>query len=79
MAKISAHGAEEAARITTRHGMYTRLFALTSDGRVLARYTKPHATNFIILYRNVYVPQHDDRKLELLAGIAARMGYKVVK
>jgi hypothetical protein len=79
MAKIGANSAKEVARITAKHGIYTRLYVLTSDGRVLSRYTKPHTTNFVILYRNVSVPEHKDRQYTLLERIAARMGYQLVK
>jgi hypothetical protein len=77
MARINAHKATEVARITATFGRNTRLFIMTSDGRVLTRFTKPSGTNYNLLYRNLSVPSKAERRRSVLIQIANRMGYKL--
>jgi hypothetical protein len=52
MAKISAYGAREVARCYTGRSIERRLWVMTSDGRILSRFTNP-ATEFYLVTRGV--------------------------
>ena len=54
MAKISANGAHEVARIkATFSGNHTRIFVITSDGRVLGRWTGDLNSGYVVILRNI--------------------------
>lgn len=52
MAKINAYGAREVARCTSGRAELRRLWVMTSDGRILVRYTSP-GTEFSLMSRGV--------------------------
>jgi len=76
MAKISANGATEVARVTTRnrHG-YRYIWVMTSDGRVLQRCTDQQiGSGYTVLRRRI---QPGDRSEVFLRTLAQRHGHTI--
>jgi len=76
MAKISANGATEVARInvTRADGGYTYVWVMTSDGRVLSR-ARGTGDGYTVAQRGL---RRNLRTREVLLRIAAIRGYRVV-
>jgi len=62
MAKINAYGAHEIARCHSGQAELRRLWVLTSDGRILTRFTSP-ATEFTLHRRHMPAPKRNDAGL----------------
>ena len=76
MAKISANGAHEVARINvTSPAGYPYLWVMCSDGRVLSRATGELSDGYTVAQRGL---RRSLRTREALLRIALIRGYKVV-
>ena len=75
MAKISAHGAHEVARIkaTIPGNHYSQLFVIASDGRVLSRYTD--ISSGYRIYGRIKDPSK--RTAEFLRVLLEKRGYHI--
>jgi len=78
MAKISANGAHEVARIkvTTPGNNYGQLFVVASDGRVLTRYTDGISSGYRIYGR---IKDPSKRTGEFLRVLLEKRGYHIVE
>jgi hypothetical protein len=75
MAKISANGATEKARIKTKSpGGYEYLWVMTSDGRVLRRVIGEVSTGYTVFRRN----WRGDRTQAVLSVMAAGLGHTII-
>jgi hypothetical protein len=75
MAKINARGAREVARFTVASGNTRQLFVLTSDGRVLHRYTGELSTGYSIYGR---IRDEQKRNSAFLRDLLTRRGYEIL-
>jgi hypothetical protein len=77
MAKISARGATEVARlrVTNGAGKFPRLFVMTSDGRILTRLTGELGTGYTVA---TIVQSARNRNESYLRGYVLNRGYVVV-
>jgi hypothetical protein len=74
MAKITAHGASEVARVYARSASGTPyVYVMCSDGRILQRWDHP-GSGFREAYDNIPVPKRTE---DYLAGIIRRQGWTV--
>lgn len=78
MAKITAHGAREVARIkvTTPGNNYKQLFVIASDGRVLTRYTDGISNGYRIYGR---IKDERKRNSAFLRDLLIRRGFTIVE
>ncbi len=78
MAKTSANGATEVARLTVQpEGLdFQMIYVLCSDGRVLKRVRVEHGSGYSVRGR-IRIPK--DRTAEFLAVIARRDGMAIVE
>ena len=78
MAKISAYGAHEVARIrvTTPGNNYGQLFVIASDGRVLTRFTDGISNGYRVYGR---IKDPSKRTGEFLTGLLEKRGYQIVE
>ena len=76
MAKISANGAHEVARIRAiSPAGYTYIWIMTSDGRVLTRTTGELSDGYTVAHRGL---RRSLRTREALLRIAQIRGYRVI-
>jgi hypothetical protein len=78
MAKISAYGATEVARVkvVNSSGEFPRLFVLTSTGKILTRLTGELSTSYTIVHR---IKRPSARTEQGLLNYVAIRGYTVIR
>lgn len=76
MAKISANGATEVAKLKVRsQAGYEYLYVMTSDGRVLRRATGDAGTGYSVQARKISPAK---RTAEVLTQLVGMLGYTVI-
>lgn len=69
MAKISAHGATDVARVKTDD----KLYVLCSDRRVLRRFTGTLTSGYSVIGKVKEMPPHPSERQRLLERVVARI------
>jgi hypothetical protein len=73
MAKITANGAKEVAKIRAKRGPHEYLFAINSKGTVLYRVTGEYGGGYVVFQRKTAPISHLG-----LEALVVRSGYTVI-